>query len=333
MNPHDQQTSTNLATYQEPSHNAAALILDPISMKSMTDLAAMMASGKTTVPGHLKGNTADCMAIVLQAMQWQMNPFAVAQKTFIVQGGALSYEAQLVNAVITSKAPTLDRLHYEWFGDWDKIIGNFREVESKTKKDDDTGLPKKYRLPNWNIADEKGLGIKVWATFKGESEPRELTTLMTQARTRNSTLWADDPKQQIAYLATKKWARLYCPDVILGVYTPDELDDGYGNREIDITPAGERPQSDKPADLGAAAVPTGDSSNETEALYGELMEIAKHKGILEYEKAWKALKPKQRSAIGLQRHESLKQMANTVDAEFTEVKTGDQATGSEPASE
>lgn len=47
---------------------------------------------------------------------------------------------------------------------------------------------------------------------------------MTQARTRNSTLWTEDPKQQIAYLAQKRWARLYCPDVLLGVYTPDELE-------------------------------------------------------------------------------------------------------------
>ncbi|WP_443201058.1 recombinase RecT [Pseudomonas sp. 39167] len=84
--------------------------------------------------------------------------------------------------------------------------------------------PKKYRIPNWNINDEKGLGVHVWATFVGEDSPRELTTWMTQARTRNSTLWADDPKQQIAYLALKKWARLYCPDVILSVYTRDELE-------------------------------------------------------------------------------------------------------------
>ncbi|WP_224788406.1 recombinase RecT [Pseudomonas fluorescens] len=57
----------------------------------MSDLAMMMSKGVTTVPKHLKGNQADCMAVVLQAMQWQMNPFAVAQETFIVNGGALSY--------------------------------------------------------------------------------------------------------------------------------------------------------------------------------------------------------------------------------------------------
>ena len=65
--------------------------------------------------------------------------------------------------------------------------------------------------------------MRVWATIKGESTPRELTLLMAQARTRNSTLWTDDPKQQLAYLAQKRWARLFTPDVILGVYTADEL--------------------------------------------------------------------------------------------------------------
>ncbi|WP_310663190.1 recombinase RecT [Pseudomonas sp. JL2] len=42
--------------------------------------------------------------------------------------------------------------------------------------------------------------------------------------------------QQIAYLTLKKCARLYCPDVILGVYTRDELDDGYALSETDVTP-------------------------------------------------------------------------------------------------
>ena len=62
-------------------------------------------------------------------------------------------------------------------------------------------------------------------TLKGEDSPRNLELLLTQAQVRNSTLWASDPKQQLAYLAIKRWSRLYCPDVIMGVYTPDELVD------------------------------------------------------------------------------------------------------------
>ncbi|VTM11692.1 RecT family [Raoultella terrigena] len=49
--------------------------------------------------------------------------------------------------------------------------------------------------------------------------------MLSQAQVRNSTLWATDPRQQLAYLAVKRWARLYCPDVILGVYTADEIDE------------------------------------------------------------------------------------------------------------
>lgn len=315
MNETDTPSQTSVATYHDPSHNAAALILDPGTMRSMTDLALMMSKGATTVPKHLKGNQADCMAVVLQAMQWQMNPFAVAQKTFIVNGGALSYEAQLVNAVITSKAPVKGRLNFEWFGAWENVIGKMREVTSKTKKDEDTGEPKKYRVPAWTFEDEKGLGIKVWATFKGEDEPRTLQLLLTQVRTRNSTLWAEDPKQQIAYLVTKKWARLFCPDVILGVYTPDEFEDSYGG-EIDITPAQQAANT-----AASAGVPFGPKSPspEIDGVFADLLVVAKRQDIDAYAAAWAALKPKQRAAIGLECHEALKSMAATVDGDFIDM--------------
>lgn len=313
MSDTDPQAQTSLAAYN-PSHNAAALILDPTSMKSMMDIAVLMAGGKASVPAHLRGNPADCMAIVIQAMQWQMNPFAVASKTFIVNGGQLSYEAQLVNAVITSKAPVTGRLNFEWFGKWENVIGKMKEVVSTKKKDEDTGEFKKYRFPNWTLEDEKGLGIKVWATFKGENEPRTLELLLAQVRTRNSTLWAEDPKQQIAYLVTKKWARLFCPDVILGVYTPDEFDDdGYA-------PVAPAPQSSGSAS-GFAGEEFGPASDDeaTIVLFRELLAIAKTQKIEDYAAAWAKLSAPQRKRIGLVCHEKLKSIAETVDAVFSEV--------------
>lgn len=196
--------------------STSALVLDGDSLDKMMRLAEVMATGRATVPKHFNGNSADCLAVIMQSMQWKMNPFAVAQKTHLVNG-VLGYEAQLVNAVITTCAPVLDRLHYEWYGAWEKVIGKF---DIKTN-----GEGKQYRQPGWKLEDEEGLGVKVWATFRGEAEPRVLELLLAQARTRNSTLWADDPRQQLAYLATKRWSRLYCPDVILGVYSPDELEE------------------------------------------------------------------------------------------------------------
>lgn len=215
------QTATGMQLMPSTA-SAGALLMNPDSMERLERLADLMATGKATVPNHLKGSKGDCFAICLQSMQWGVNPFMAAQKTHIING-TLGYEAQLVAAVINSSGIVLDRFNFNWFGPWEKIVGKFKQVESKSKKDENTGLPKKFIVPDWNTADEQGLGVEVWATLRGESQPRKLTLLMTQARTRNSTLWTEDPKQQLAYLAQKRWARLYAPDVILGVYTPDEL--------------------------------------------------------------------------------------------------------------
>ncbi|MNC30976.1 RecT family protein [compost metagenome] len=110
------------------------------------------------------------------------------------------------------------------------------------------------------MADEAGIGIVIRATLKGEDQPRELDLLLAQARTRNSTLWADDPRQQLAYLAVKRWARLFCPDVILGVYTPDELED---RQEKEINPA--PTQKVSLADISGDTVTTTLSAQESAA--------------------------------------------------------------------
>lgn len=203
-------------------------IFDASYLEAVSHFGQLMAQGVATVPAHLRGNAADCMAVAMQAAQWKMSPFAVAQKTHFING-ALGYESQLVNAVVTRSGALSSRFAYEWFGPWEKVIGKF------AIRKNDKG--KEYRVPAWSMADEDGCGIIVRATLVGETEPRELRLLLAQARTRNSGLWADDPKQQLAYLAVKRWARLYAPDVILGVYTPDELEDPAAVREIEINPA------------------------------------------------------------------------------------------------
>lgn len=195
--------------------NSNIALFDSQYLNAISAFAQMMSQGSATVPRHLQGNAADCMAVAMQAAQWQMNPFAVAQKTHLING-VLGYEAQLVNAVISRSGVLASRFEYEWYGSWEKVIGKFN-----IKK----GEKGEYRVPGWTMADEEGIGIIIKARLKGEGQPRELDLLLAQARVRNSTLWADDPRQQLAYLAVKRWARLFCPDVILGVYTPDELDE------------------------------------------------------------------------------------------------------------
>ncbi len=187
----------------------AAAIFSPEGMDRLVRFATLMADSKATVPVHLAGKPADCLAVTMQAAQWGMNPFAVAQKTHVVNG-TLGYEAQLVNAVVSSSNLLATRLNYRWDGDWSKVNGKSDKSPSLT--------------------------VTVSAVLKGEAEPRELTISMAQAGVRNSPLWEQDPRQQLAYLCVKRWARLHAPDVLLGVYTPDELQDTAPRVERDITP-------------------------------------------------------------------------------------------------
>ncbi|EOG8085286.1 RecT family recombinase [Citrobacter koseri] len=203
--------SNDIAITSQPGATVgtAAAIFSPEGMNQLVRFAELMAQSKATVPQHLAGKPADCLAVTMQAAQWGMNPFAVAQKTHVVNG-TLGYEAQLVNAVVSSSNLLTSRLNYRWDGDWSKVNG-------KTDK-------------------SPSLTVTVSAVIKGEADPRELTISMAQAGVRNSPLWEQDPRQQLAYLCVKRWARLHAPDVLLGVYTPDELQETAPRVERDITP-------------------------------------------------------------------------------------------------
>lgn len=203
--------STDIAITSQPGATVgtAAAIFSPEGMDRLVRFATLMADSKATVPQHLAGKPADCLAVTMQAAQWGMNPFAVAQKTHVVNG-TLGYEAQLVNAVVSSSNLLSTRLNYRWDGDWSKVNGKSDKSPSLT--------------------------VTVSAVLKGEAEPRELTISMAQAGVRNSPLWEQDPRQQLAYLCVKRWARLHAPDVLLGVYTPDELQETTPRVERDITP-------------------------------------------------------------------------------------------------
>ncbi|ECW0107011.1 recombinase RecT [Salmonella enterica] len=239
--------STSIATTENQTQKIdnVSILTNGELFDRLRTLSEVMANSGNFVPAHFRGKPDSCMAVVMQAARWGMDPFAVAQKTFIVgDSGVLGYEAQLVNAVVNSMAPTKDRIHFEWFGAWENIVGCF--VEKTSTKGN------KYIAPGWNLADEKGVGVRAYATLKGESEPRELILMLSQAQVRNSTLWASDPRQQLAYLAVKRWARLYCPDVILGVYTADELDE----REEKIINPAVNEQSITMQDINSESVST-----------------------------------------------------------------------------
>lgn len=227
--------NTNIITAEQQAPNtisASNSIFNVQALGQLTAFANLMADATIAIPDHLVGKPADCMAIVMQAMQWGMNPYAVAQKTFFVSG-KLGYEAQLISAILTSSGAIRGRFHYEYGGDWEKCL---RSKDTTVKK---TGSKGTYettvRVRDWNDEDELGLFIRAGAIIKGESEITWGEKLyLSSVAIRNSPLWVTNPKQQILYLATKYWAKAYCPAAVMGFQDADDL--SY-REEKEINPA------------------------------------------------------------------------------------------------
>lgn len=272
----------------EKRENSTELMMSPERMDSMMRMAELMASGRSTIPLHLQKSPADCMAVVMQATQWGMNPFAVAQKTHVSQGGVLGYEAQLISAVISANAPVKEEApEYEFIGDWSKVLGKVEE-----RKSDKGG---KYFVAAYTKADEVGLGVICRMTLSREHQPREITVMMSQCYPRFSTQWANDPKQQICYVAVRKWSRLFAPGVILGVYSPDEL------------------QDDAPRNMGEAEVL---QPKKGENILLKEAEGAASKGVAAYNEFWSSTGKENRKALATD-HERLKVVADTADKSRT----------------
>ncbi|MCW9614571.1 RecT family recombinase [Klebsiella michiganensis] len=263
-------------------------------------ISEVMANSGNFVPEHYRGKPDACMAVVMQAARWNMDPFAVAQKTFIVgNSGVLGYEAQLVNAVINTMAPTKDRIHFEWFGAWENIVGRF--VKKTSGKGND------YIAPGWDLKDEAGVGVRAWSTLKGEDESRELVLMLSQAQVRNSTLWASDPRQQLAYLAVKRWARLYCPDVILGVYTADEIDE---RQEKVINPSSvERVTIDEIASSAGTTASAQESATNVDTVADEIRDRIDAASSVDQAKAIRADIESQKALLGTALFTELKNKA------------------------
>ena len=159
--------------------------LAPRTLGEVVAFSEVMARAGAAIPSHLRGETGACLAVTMLALGWEMNPFMVAAKSYKV-GDTIAYEAQLIAAVINTRAPIVGRLTYEYAGEGQArtctVKGEFRD-----------GTIQSYTSPP-----------------------------ISQINPKNSPLWKSDPDQQLAYYSSRSWGRRYSPEVILGVYDPEE---------------------------------------------------------------------------------------------------------------
>lgn len=180
---------------------AVANLMDAGRFNQMMMIAQTMATA-SLIPDHLlgkkKGQTieyftadeirANCFLIVNQSFRWGMDPFAVMPETYVV-GGKLGYQGKLIAGVINALANLDGRLEYEFSGD--------PGSDNRT--------------------------ITVSGKFKGADKPVSISVSVGQAKTDNQ-MWRKDPDQKLVYTGATKWARRYCPEIVLGILTDDDAD-------------------------------------------------------------------------------------------------------------
>src|SRR5690606_10549288 len=131
----------------------------PQNLGEVVRFAEVMCKADMALPKHLRGNAGACMPVALQALESQMSPFAVASKSYAVNG-AIAYEAQLIAAVVNTRSGIQGRLKY------------FFEGEG----------------PN--------LTCRVVGVLNGE-ECEYVSPTIGSIATKNSPLWKSDPQQQL----------------------------------------------------------------------------------------------------------------------------------------
>lgn len=183
---------TNLPTATAPRavsvdfNDPVAVYLDSDIFGQLQRVAKLMSSA-SLAPAHLRGEgkLGDCFLVAAQAFRWRMDPFAVAQHTYVLSG-KLGYEGKLIAAIVNASGKLQGSLDYRYSG-----AGDQRSVTVSGK-------------------------------LVGDAEPREVIGTVAGWKTSNEQ-WKKNTDQMLAYRGAREWARRYMPEAILGIHADDDL--------------------------------------------------------------------------------------------------------------
>ena len=172
---------------------AGTFLPDFGDMKQVMEFASLMAGAGVMVGHAVRGNPGACMATTMIAARFNLDPFMLSTKAYITKNKAgvevLAWEAQAIVAMIQGSGVLETDLDYEYSG---------KGVERQ---------------------------VRVFGRLKGATSDREiLTNKIKDIKVKNSPLWVSEPDQQLAYYGSRLWVRRHAPSVLMGIYSPDELD-------------------------------------------------------------------------------------------------------------
>lgn len=165
---------------------------------------AKVFANSSLVPEHFRGKEADCFIAVEMAMRLQLHPFNLMQSLYVVHGKP-GIEAKMAIALINSSGIFEGPVQFKLAGEGANRQCTAFAVHAKTRQLCETTV---------TMAMAKAEG---WIDKSGSK-------------------WKTLPDLMLQYRSASFFARLYCPEVIFGMQTREELE------EIDVTPTGGEPE-------------------------------------------------------------------------------------------
>ena len=182
----------------------------------MAEAAKLMSTAGPLLPTWLQGNPGGCWAIILRSTEVGISPLTLAAMSFVTEKTIngqkvqrIGWDSSYFRTLVEKYAPIKGRLEVRYEGEGDDLV------------------------------------CIVYATFKGENAPRQFPPPGTEKDftlaklhpgrgskevngekitwVKGSPLWDTKPPLQMFYAMSRDWARMYCTDIVAGVYTREEL--------------------------------------------------------------------------------------------------------------
>lgn len=204
-------------------------LMQPRNGKELMDMANLVSQSGTMVRDFYRGSPGDCAALIMICQPYGFNPYQVSWKTYKASKSAdapVSFEAQLVQSMVNMSAPIRGRLRYSYANENTDML-----TCTVTGIDRDTGEEITYTSPP-----------------------------LKQIPVKNSPLWKGDPQQQLGYYSARAWARRHFPELLLGVYTREEIEEAPRIR--DVTPEATGGWADKARAARGEVMPADEAPDE-----------------------------------------------------------------------
>ena len=168
-------------------------------------------SKSTIVPKDYQNNAPNCLIAIEQASRLKISPLMVMQNLYIVNGRP-AWSSQFIISMINSSGKYKTELQFELTGEGDSLTCYAYTLDKNNRK---------VVGPTITMAIAQAEG---WLN-------------------RNGSKWKTMPEVMIRYRAASFFGRLNCPDLIMGIYSTDEVIDLPENQysvSDPVTPAGQQ---------------------------------------------------------------------------------------------